>query len=506
MAIALALCACVSRPVESPHSPPEFALPNAPDAAFAQTESAIRDESGADASGFMLLDRTQDGLKWRLLLIDSARHSIDAQYYLWYGDAAGDLLIKHLLDAADRGVRVRLLVDDLTTMLAEGTRVKVRDEGAALVDSHPNIEIRVFNPWTRRSLMGRAGEAVLHPKRLNRRMHNKLIVADNDAVILGGRNIGNDYMGLNEEFNFHDLDVLGIGPIAREASAAFDDYWNSELVMPISALKAVPSESDGPALRAALTRRLESMKSLQNFPVAPQPWTSERSALLGQLHVGTGRVYSDIPKPGGVQHQMVDVVRALALSATEEMLLVNAYIIPSERTIDLLKTLRDRQVRVRILTNSLASHDVPAVNSHYKKWRKPLLNSGAKLFEIRHDAAIQSQVSDTPPTRAEFMGLHSKAMVVDRQHVFIGSMNFDPRSVEINSEMGAIIDSPGLGEALAQTIERDMLPANSWQVSLGSDGQLRWSDDREVVTRQPARSGWQRVQDVIFMLFPKSLY
>ena len=189
-----------------------------------------------------------------------------------------------------------------------------------------------------------------------------------------------------------------------------------------------------------------------------------------------------------------------------ELLIVNAYIIPAERGIEALRRLKQRGVTMKILTNSLASHDVPAVNSHYKQWRKPILEAGAELYEIRHDAAIQQLVSDTLPTRAKFMGLHSKAMVVDRERVYIGSMNFDPRSAIYNTEMGVFIESRGLAEALARLIERDIQPANSWRVELDDDGDLRWVNDKESVTIQPARNWWQRVQDVIFRGVPKEYY
>lgn len=159
-----------------------------------------------------------------------------------------------------------------------------------------------------------------------------------------------------------------------------------------------------------------------------------------------------------------------------------------------------------MLTNSLASHDVPAVNSHYKRWRKPLLAAGVELHEARPDAAVRSLTADTPPTQAGFMGLHMKAMVIDRRHVFVGSMNLDPRSWEINSEMGIVVDSPGLGEELAQVMDRDMGPENAWLVSRNNDGRVTWSDGEEVFTRQPARNFWQRVEDVLFMAFPGELY
>ena len=163
-------------------------------------------------------------------------------------------------------------------------------------------------------------------------------------------------------------------------------------------------------------------------------------------------------------------------------------------------------MKVTILTNSLASQDVPAVNSHYKRWRKPLLKAGVDLYESRADAAIRTTLADTPPAHADFMGLHVKAVVVDRQHVFVGSMNLDPRSQELNSEMGVVVDSEAFARQIATIMERDMLPKNAWHVTLDEHGSLRWVADGEPLTRQPARSAWQRTQDVFFMLFPRNLY
>jgi putative cardiolipin synthase len=213
-----------------------------------------------------------------------------------------------------------------------------------------------------------------------------------------------------------------------------------------------------------------------------------------------------VPASGAIEHVMLEQMYAVTGTANRELLIVNAYIIPNDRAIANLRDLKERGVTTKILTNSLASHDVPAVNSHYKQWREKILAAGVELHEMRHDAAIQPLVSDTPPTRAKFMGLHSKAMVIDRQRVYIGSMNFDPRSASINTEMGVIIESAGLATALAELTERDMLPANSWKVELDASGELRWVNNRETLTSQPARDWWQRVEDVIFMAFPKEVY
>jgi putative cardiolipin synthase len=337
-------------------------------------------------------------------------------------------------------------------------------------------------------------------------MHNKAMIVDNQAAILGGRNIGDEYMGLHAEFNFHDLDVIGIGPVARQASAVFDLYWNSDWVLPVSALKLPTTQTDREAALARLSQQLAETPALERFPIPPQSWSTELAALRGRLHIGASRVETDVPASGAIGQEMLQVLYDLGQSAKHELLIINAYIIPDDHAIESLRKLHDSGVTTRVLTNSLSSHDVPAVNSHYKKWRKAIVQTGAGLHEIRHDAAIQPLVSDTPPTRAKFMGLHSKGMVIDRERVYIGSMNFDPRSAYINTEMGVIIESRGLAEAFAVLIERDMLPANSWRVELDDDGELRWVNDREIVTSQPARNWWQRVEDAIFMAFPKEYY
>ena len=191
--------------------------------------------------------------------------------------------------------------------------------------------------------------------------------------------------------------------------------------------------------------------------------------------------------------------------AKEELLITNAYLIPSQAAVDFLQSLTDRGVRVRILTNSLASHDVPAVNSHYREWRDDLIHAGAELYELLSDAAIKDLV-DVPPVSGEFVGLHTKAFVVDRKMAFIGSMNFDPRSFNINTEAGAFVHSIGLGEDLAQMMERDMSPENAWQVFLDEKGAPYWVNSDERTDRQPARGGSQRVMDKIFKVVPKGQY
>jgi putative cardiolipin synthase len=501
------LTACTTHNVPSwEPPPPQAAFPPPVKGALAELEAERHGRHGGDKSGFMLLDRNEEGLRWRLALIDTAVSSIDAQYYLWYGDAVGRILIQHLFDAADRGVRVRLLVDDLNTLLQTSAKVKLRDDVAAWVNAHPNIEIRLFNPWTRRDLMGRISQGLSDFKRINQRMHNKALIVDNRAAIIGGRNIGDEYMGLHAEFNFHDLDVLGIGPIARQSSDMFDRYWNSRWVVPVSVFDISVSAEEQADGRRQLRALLDATPSLSCFPIDPRSWAEDLNGLPEKLLPGKSILRADQPTEGGFDQLMLEEIRTMLASAETELQLVNAYIIPAEHGIDTLRMLNERGVRVHVLTNSLASQDVPAVNSHYRKWRKPILLTGASLYEIRHDAAIQADIVDTPPVTAKFMGLHSKAMVVDRRYVYIGSMNFDPRSASINTEMGAFIDSPELAAALSELILRDTAPENSWHVEIRANGKLGWVNDAESVTRQPARNFWQRVQDVVFRVFPEEYY
>jgi putative cardiolipin synthase len=504
--LALGILGCASLPEDLPRGAPGSALAPQPGGTLAAVEAALERRAGPDQSGFLLLESNEQGLRWRLALIDSAQHSIDLQYYVWWDDESGNLLMKRVIEAADRGVKVRLILDDLTTILEDEAHPRLRDAAEALIDAHPNIEIRLFNAWRSRELAGRAVETLNRMERINHRMHNKLLVVDNRAAILGGRNIGNEYFGLSPEFNFRDLDVLGVGPVARQSSGVFDRFWNSEWVVPVKALGIASTREDLKKAYAPVREKLLAAPSLASFVIDRREWSAALARLPGEMHVGTSRVLTDTPDADALNHHMPRAIRELTGGAQREVLITNAYIIPDEAFVRQIQGQTARGVEYRILTNSLASHDVPAVNSHYKSWRKPLLEAGVQLYEMRSDAAVQALLADTPPTKAKFVGLHVKAMVIDRERVFIGSMNLDPRSIQINSEMGVIVESPGLAAQLARAMERDMSKDNAWRVTLDANGQIRWTAGDLTLTTQPARNFWQRVEDVIFMAFPRDLY
>jgi putative cardiolipin synthase len=500
------LAGCATLPEKLPKGPPGHAALPAKTGHLANLENSLHPQLGMDASAWRVLDSNEDALRWRLALVDSATTSLDLQYYFWWEDETGQLLLKHVVEAADRGVKVRIILDDLSTLLKDDRTPKVRDWQTAILNAHPNIELRLFNAFRARSMLGRGVDFVRRMDVMNQRMHNKLLVADNRAVILGGRNVGNEYFGFGGVFNFRDLDVLGLGPVARQASTVFDRFWNSDWVVPVAALKLDATTRDLRAETPQILQSLEGTPVLERFPLNHEDWSGALADFAKTAQIGNSHVLTDLPAPNAVRHRMPVAMHDFMASAKSELLITNAYVIPDDNDIKLFDELRARGVKVTILTNSLASQDVAAVNSHYKLWRKPLLKAGIDLYEARPDAAIRTTVADTPPAHADFMGLHVKAVVVDRKRVFVGSMNLDPRSHELNSEMGVVVDSEPFAHQIAAIMEQDMLPKNAWHVTLDEHGRLEWKADGKPLTRQPARSAWQRMQDVFFMLFPRNLY
>jgi putative cardiolipin synthase len=276
-------------------------------------------------------------------------------------------------------------------------------------------------------------------------------------------------------------------------------------VVSASLLQAQADEEFMATSRERLFNDLQASDVLTNYSIEPQDWTEELTELARVLHYGSSEVIYDRIENGEIVRGMTDSVGQLLRSAENEINLFNAYIIPDQDFIDGLGALTGKGIHVRILTNSLASHDVPAVNAHYKKWRKPIIETGAELYELRSDPAIRIRI-DTPPAVSRSSGFHSKAFVVDGRKVFIGSMNFDPRSANINTEMGVTIDSPGLGEEIVRLANRDMAPENAWRVMLDDQDSLIWVNSDETVTRQPAKNAWQRVLDFFFGILPKGQF
>lgn len=480
-------------------APESHALAPATQGILAQTAMAIMAEHGDEYSGFTILDSSYDGLYWRLALIDSAVSSLDIQTYLWYPDYSGKLLLERAILAAQRGVKVRLIVDDL---ILQG-----HDQIIANMQAQPNIEFRIFNPWQdRSSLASRAGQMLAQMERLNTRMHDKLLIADGRAAVVGGRNIGDHYFGLSEAYNFHDTDLLGFGHLGVQANDMFDRFWNGEWVVSADNLTTEPDQTIAQQQWQMIQANALKAPELESFPRKVKDWREVLTQKTPDLRIGKSKLVYDETNDDQIDQKVLSSMFNFFGMAEKELLIMNAYVIPGQKSIDFLADLGDRGVDVKILTNSLSSHDVPAVNSHYEPWRDDLINAGVELFEFRSDPEIQEDIVEVPPVKSQFSGLHSKSSVVDRRYVFIGSMNLDPRSANINTEMGAFVDSPELAEDLARIIERDMSGANAWRVQMDDKGNISWTNDTETVTTQPARGSMQRVMNLLMKIGPKDQF
>lgn len=449
-------------------------------------------------SGFRLLIDAREALESRLALIDLATQSIDMQYFIWKGDETGNLLFNRLLQAADRGVKVRIIVDDIW----QGSTIK----GLTALNAHPNMEIRVFNPNPSRDyLLGAWIHYLSFFQELNRRMHNKLMIVDNHVLVAGGRNLGNEYFGIGGKFNFVDLDVLAVGAVVGESSEAFDDYWNDKVVYPVSGWNMdLPAETLD-RVRKKISSFLEEHKSrLASYPIHRVDWQTWLNRLEAELVTGEAHFLQDDPvQIHGRDYRLVDMIAYIADPTEEELIMVSPYLIPVDTSFTNLREETEKGVRVKLLTNSLASTNHTLVNSHYKKYRRRILETGAELYEFHHQpsADLRAQ-ADVVPVTAHFISLHTKAIVSDRRKCFIGSLNFDPRAMLINSENGLLIESPELANQLTDYLTQLMSPENSWRVSIDEENAIKWQSADGNLSTQPARGIMQSIADFFGRLLP----
>lgn len=476
----------------------ELALAPARSGILKDVESAVLDGKDERQSAFMLLEGNEEALNWRLALVDHASSSIDAQYFIWDSDESALLLFERLLQAADRGVKVRLILDDLA--------LSAKDKNLAAISRYPNIELKIFNPnRIRRSRIGSLVEFILYFKELNRRMHNKMFVVDNRFAIVGGRNIGDAYFGLAEKYNNSDLDVLTTGPVVPEVSSSFDEYWNQSIAVPSRVLSKKGSKEDIDILREKIMIALqEADEKIFSYPINQKDWSSELGRLQNQMKFGSATFLQDDPAVVDDDlPRLLEMITDASNPSEEEVRIVSPYFIPGDDFLKEVKLVVDRGIKVKFLTGSLGSNNHTVAHSHYKKYRRRILETGAELYEFRHDPSEQVlKVSNVPPVVAQFISLHTKTLVGDRDRCFIGSLNLDPRSVVINTENGMLIDSPELADELASYIDHLMAPENSWQVYLDEKNRIRWKSSLGVVSRQPARNFSQRIADFIFRLLP----
>lgn len=453
-----------------------------------------------DESGFYPLISGKDAFGARLTLIDMAERSIDVQYFLMKNDMAGLVFVDKLLDAADRGVRVRVLLDDVFT--------QVDDEAFLLISQHPNIEIRLFNP------VGRGGTYWLNFladfDRANRRMHNKSFTVDNQVSIVGGRNIAEEYFELKKGEEFRDLDILGLGPVAGNIAKTFDRFWNHDLSVPVEAFDLGRTQRNLEAVREAFSEELRE----ESDSIYVQAIESELIQDLFNdripLFPATAEVITDDPEKllnkVSQDHQLlVTRMAEVIANANTEVIVVTPYLIPGKEGIEFWNYVTDRNVRVIMLTNSLASTNHIPVHGAYTRYRHRLIQAGVELHELRVDATELTKGKDEEAL--ESTTLHTKAIMVDRRYLFIGSLNLDPRSIDINTEMGVLVDSADMSVRIAEPF-MERLPSMSYTVIEDENGRLRWhgsNDGRQVIEDSEPQAGrWRRFKAFLTRILPES--
>jgi putative cardiolipin synthase len=442
----------------------------------------------AGYSGFQPVFDGIDALSARLLMAERAERTIDAQYYLLKPGITGSAFVLALLQAADRGVRVRLLLDDMFT--------SGYDAGMAGLDSHPNFEIRIFNPFASRT--ARFWDGITNFSRINRRMHNKSFTVDNQITLIGGRNIADEYFGARVDAKFGDLDVVAIGPVVQEVSSMFDTYWNHERAAPVAAFADLP---DDPAaelerLRGALEASSEEIKTSKyaeavTDQILEYVESDEDTFIWAPYTLAVDSPDKNIKSKAAEAASIKTPLRESLLSAEKELIVLSPYFVPRKTGIEAFSELQARGINVTIITNSLAANNQASVHGGYAPSRKPLLKAGVRIFEVRADAdVLGSQIVAASGAKAT---LHTKAFIVDRKEVFIGSFNFDPRSANINTELGVIIRSPEMAEEIAAGVDQK-LAAQTFEVFLNDKGQLRWrahdDDGNEVIFDKEPQTTW----------------
>ncbi len=453
-------------------------------------------------SGFLPLIAGSDAYDARAALTKTAVTSLDLQYYIWHRDKTGLALLSSLLDAAERGVRVRLLLDDIN--LGEDR------EFLAALDRHPQIEIRLFNPSSSDgvglSRVTRNLQLVFDFNQMNRRMHNKVLIADSSYAVIGGRNIGDEYFDLKKDKSFRDLDVLTAGPVAVQLGEIFDDYWNSPLVFGLHAKGETVREATGEEwqkIRAALhiTKASKSEAIFSDIPSTAL--TLGRITEFGKSLIwAPAQAMADAPQLEPEQGKGLEDKIMKWPMPKEELLIESAYFIPTEKLLHIFRDLGSEGVRIKVLTNSLQSNDVMLAHAGYMKKRDAILDTGADLYEWRMSKVrVKTGGGGMYASRA---GLHSKTFVIDNEYVFIGSMNLDARSIKLNTESGMMIHSKELAKIIASFVSKGMGGESSWRVVRSCPDSPCQDSDKEVVwnglkdgiqisvDNEPESSFWKR--------------
>ena len=489
----IAGCATLPQNFERPES---HALTDTSDTGWGKMRQEEKAAHPGQA-GFILLENGLDAFVARALLAEYAERSIDVQYYLYHNDLTGKLLTNQLLKAADRGVRVRLLVDDMG--------LAGRDLGSAVLDSHPNIEVRIFNPFSRNA--GRLSQLLTRFGSVTRRMHNKSFTVDNQIAILGGRNVGNEYFDADPDIAFADLDVVLIGPVVKNISASFDAYWNSELVYPINVLvkkQPTPEEIQKKTLEfEEFIRGQENSSYLQALSNSDLANNIRQQRV--EFHWGDAELLFDQPEKILDDRSESDIHLIAQLKTVKdriekELIILSPYFVPGKDGVQSLVKLKESGAAIRILTNSLASTDVGAVHAGYARYRKDLLRAGIEIYELNKKISKDERKKKRGKEGSSKASLHAKTFILDRDSVFIGSLNLDPRSVYENTEIGVVLDSPEIAQYMAQKFDAN-IATSAFRLELQSkeDGteRLLWhgyeNGKERVYTVDPYTGFWRRL-------------
>ncbi|MEY8097686.1 phospholipase D family protein [Falsihalocynthiibacter sp. S25ZX9] len=425
-----------------------------------------------------------DALGARLRLIEAAEHTLDIQYFLIKPDLAGGIFARALIDAAERGVRVRFLLDDVFT--------SATDDEIALLNDHENIEMRLFNPLSRNATKG--ANFLLDFNRVNRRMHNKTLTADNAASIVGGRNIADEYFEINSDAEFADFDIFVMGPVTKDIAKSFDVYWNDPHSVPMENFQELGLKVDKESLQQDLRGRADQAeKDLYAKAMSSEFLAQVLDGTIQPLR-GDAWVVTDTPQKtrNAVKvgpRTLSDELKQQILSAKSDVILMSPYFVPRPSDLAMFKALSRAGRRVVILTNSLAATNHAYVHGGYAPSRKGLLEAGVELYEIRADA-LQA-LGQLPPDSDVVLTMHTKAAVFDATTLFVGSLNYDPRSIEINTEFGMFIDSPELAKRF-QTGVLKYIETHAYKLSLDPKGNILWTiatpQGIDVETSEPGAS------------------
>ncbi|MGZ5526817.1 MAG: phospholipase D-like domain-containing protein [Methylomonas sp.] len=467
-------------------------------------------------SGFLLLNNGLDGFIVRSELIARAQASLDLQYFIFREDKSGRALTEQLLNAADRGVKIRILVDDGNTQ--DG------DEQLLTLASHPNIQVRIFNPFYYRghNELVRLLEITANKSELDYRMHNKLFIADNAVALIGGRNIGDAYFQVDPDIQLGDDDVFTVGPMVKKLSQSFDEFWNSARSVPAQTVDPELTTADAlDHLKQQLAINLKSSEKQKESFIN----RAQSSQVLTRLFTGPpnlawakAQLVYDSPDKKDVEDDSLagsliyEPIKEAVKSTRSELLIITPYLIPGDEGMKLFQLLRDHNVSVRILTNSLETTPEPLAQAGYSRYRKPLLKLGVKLYEMRaKPGKVVGRGESQKMVRYGSYGLHAKQYIFDRQRVFLGSMNFDQRSMHLNTEIGLIIDSPELAKQALERFERLIDAANSFQVQLTTDSvnsseALVWRTKKDgkfmEYVSEPSKNNLQLIKEYLMSILP----